>query len=63
MSTTYRIISDPSWQVQKKHNGEWVTVYYCKDEIAAAKCRTKCIQRAAAWAKKTPDERMKSILR
>lgn len=61
--TQYRIISNPSWQVQNKYKGKWVTIYYCKDKIAADKRKAKCIQRAAKWAKKTPDERMKAILR
>lgn len=63
MRQTYRIISQPSWQVQKKHKGEWVTVFYCKDETSAIRRKKDCIRRAATWAKLTPDEQRKAILR
>lgn len=59
----YRIIPEPSWQVQKQHNGEWVTIYYCKDEVAANRCKEKCERKAKRWEAMTPEQRMRAILR
>lgn len=60
---TYRIISDPSWQVQKKHKGKWVTTNYCKDEQSAINAKARCETHAKQWEKMTPDERRRAILR
>lgn len=59
----YRIISDPSWQVQSRHKGKWVTAYYCASEESAKRCKADCEKRAIEWAAMSPDEQMKSILR
>lgn len=59
----YRIISEPSWQVQSLHDGKWVTMWWCKDETAATRRLCKQVEAKIAAAKMTPDERMRSILR
>ena len=60
----YRIISEPSWQVQKEvRRGEWVTLFYCSSENSAMDRLHANIERHLEVAKMTPDERMGSILR
>lgn len=59
----YRIISDPSWQVQSKYKGEWRTCFYCGSEESAKRCVEDLEKRHAEWLKMTPKQRMLSILR
>jgi hypothetical protein len=59
----YRIISDPSWQLQCIHKGEWVTGIYCSSEEGAKRQLERVIKNVMASAKMTPEERMKRILR
>lgn len=59
----YRVDSDPSWRVMKRYKGEWVVVYYCKDEAGAYRRLDKCIQQAMKWSRMSETERMSSILR
>ncbi len=59
----YRIISDPSWQVQGNYKGIWHTVYYCCDQKGAERCKETCENHRNEWLKLTPEERMKAILR
>lgn len=32
--------------VETIYRGEWIVVYYCQNEEAAAKCLERCIERA-----------------
>lgn len=59
----YRIISDPSWQVQKQHRGEWVTAWYCKDEASAIATLKRSVDKTVEWSRLTPEERAKRILK
>lgn len=59
----YRIISEPSWQVQGNYKGNWHTVYYCSGEDSAKRCLVECEKRRAKWLTMTKEERMKAILR
>lgn len=60
----YRVISDPSWQVQKEvRHGEWVTVFYCSSENGAMECLHKNIERHLEFSKMSPDEKARAILR
>lgn len=59
----YRITGDPSWRVEKRHNGQWVVAYYCSTEGGAAEQLEKCIRRQLEWNRMTPDERILATLR
>lgn len=57
----YRIVSVPSWQVQKLYDGQWRTVYYCKNEEAANRRLRLCLERQRAWNKRK--DKIAAILR
>lgn len=59
----FRVISDPSWQVQRMHEGQWVTGYYSANQEAANRRLEKCVASYVAWSKMTEEERMQRILR
>jgi hypothetical protein len=59
----YRIVCDPSWQVQKWHRGQWVTASYCGSEESAARALERHVWRSLAWSKMNDEERIQSILR
>ncbi len=59
----YRVVSDPSWQVQTLHRGKWVTGYYCSSEDGAYQRLDKCVKRALEFSKLSREEQIQSILR
>ena len=59
----YRVVCDPSWQVQKLHKGQWVTVWYCGSEATARRCRGVQVARTLKWLKMTVAEREAAVLR
>lgn len=59
----YRIVTNPSWRVQKCVNGVWRDVFFCGSEESAKKCLERQIIRFKRWLTLTPEERMKEILR
>ena len=60
---TYRIVCDPSWQVQKFYDGRLVTVSYCGSEDSAAKALERHVHHALAWSRMGEEDRINSILR
>ncbi len=59
----YRVVSAPSWQVQKLYRGEWVTVWYCGSEESARACLGVQVARTLKWLKMTDAERHAAVLR
>ena len=59
----YRIIDTPSWQVQSMHGGEWVTMWWCKDEGAAVKRLCENVKRRFQFAQLPPNEKLSMCLR
>jgi hypothetical protein len=59
----YRIVCDPSWQVQKFWKGQWVTASYCGSEDAAARALERHVHRTLAWQRMGEEDRILSVLR
>lgn len=53
--TRYRIVSEPSWQVQTNHRGEWRTVWYCGSEESAKATVERCVERFTRGPAKLED--------
>lgn len=59
----YRIIDTPSWQVQSMHGGEWVTMWYCKDEQASVRRLCENVKRRFQFEQIPPEQRQMLCLR
>lgn len=60
---SYRVVSEPSWRVEKLYGTEWRVVSYCGSEDAAKRSLERNVASAIKWGGMTQDERMASILR
>ena len=59
----YRIVSDPSWQVEACVTGVWRTAFFCSSEASAKQCMERQIVRFKRWLSLSEEERMREILR